>query len=287
MSFPTGTSRFSRLRPWGPDSRRPVRSRPRRGKRRSGTRRPAMARWRRGKSSGGGSSRRGPKPSKPWGCRSKTLTPTPEPAGYCAGDVQENVEILRRAILGWNDRGAVSLIEHLHPEVDSHPPGESMNPGPFRGPDGVREYFAWIDRSPGDQRVESVEVIEVDDDRSIAVVNGSARTEQFDGRLRDLLGLADHRLGSTRDTPSVQPQRPGPRSGGAVGARLSRRLLRLAAIAWVSFCAVRARPVRCCYVKTSLGSVAHPSLLSAARTQSRVRSSSAVRTCIQASRGRG
>ena len=27
------------------------------------------------------------KPSKPWGCRSKSLTPTPEPAGYCAGDV--------------------------------------------------------------------------------------------------------------------------------------------------------------------------------------------------------
>jgi hypothetical protein len=26
-------------------------------------------------------------PSKPWGCRSKTLSPTPEPAGYCAGDV--------------------------------------------------------------------------------------------------------------------------------------------------------------------------------------------------------
>ena len=26
-------------------------------------------------------------PSKPWACRSKTLTPTPEPAGYCAGDV--------------------------------------------------------------------------------------------------------------------------------------------------------------------------------------------------------
>src|SRR3954454_4928324 len=24
---------------------------------------------------------------KPWGCWSKTLTPTPEPAGYCAGDV--------------------------------------------------------------------------------------------------------------------------------------------------------------------------------------------------------
>ena len=32
-------------------------------------------------------SSRGERPSKPWGCRSKTLTPTPEPAGYCAGDV--------------------------------------------------------------------------------------------------------------------------------------------------------------------------------------------------------
>ena len=27
------------------------------------------------------------RPSKPWGFRSKTLTPTPEPAGYCGGDV--------------------------------------------------------------------------------------------------------------------------------------------------------------------------------------------------------
>src|SRR3954453_16362725 len=31
--------------------------------------------------------RRMSRPSKPWGCRGKTLTPTPEPAGYCAGDV--------------------------------------------------------------------------------------------------------------------------------------------------------------------------------------------------------
>jgi ketosteroid isomerase-like protein len=29
----------------------------------------------------------GTRPSKPWGCRSKTLTPTPEPAGYCVGYV--------------------------------------------------------------------------------------------------------------------------------------------------------------------------------------------------------
>ena len=28
-----------------------------------------------------------PKPSNPWVCPSRTLTPTPEPAGYCANDV--------------------------------------------------------------------------------------------------------------------------------------------------------------------------------------------------------
>jgi hypothetical protein len=31
---------------------------------------------------GGGPLGQGKKPSKPWGCRSKTLTPTPEPAGF-------------------------------------------------------------------------------------------------------------------------------------------------------------------------------------------------------------
>ena len=31
------------------------------------------------------STRPAPKPSKPWGCRSKKLTPTPDPAGYCRG----------------------------------------------------------------------------------------------------------------------------------------------------------------------------------------------------------
>jgi ketosteroid isomerase-like protein len=96
---------------------------------------------------------------------------------------QENVEIVRRAILGWNDRGHESLIERLHPEVVFHPPRESMNPGPHRGPDGVREYFAWVDEIFQDQRVESVEVIEVDHDRLIAVVKYGGTTAQFDGRV--------------------------------------------------------------------------------------------------------
>jgi uncharacterized protein len=96
---------------------------------------------------------------------------------------EEHVELLRRAVLGWNDRGVESLIEPLHPEVEFHPPRESKNPGTYRGHDGVREYFARVGEIVQDQRVESVEVIEVGEDRLIAVVNGTGRTAQFDERI--------------------------------------------------------------------------------------------------------
>ena len=46
-----------------------------------------------------------PKPSKPSGCRSKTLTPTPEPAGYCAGDVAGERGGRRRQLDDARNRG--------------------------------------------------------------------------------------------------------------------------------------------------------------------------------------
>jgi hypothetical protein len=42
---------------------------------------------------------------------------------------QENVELARRSILGWNERGGDALMEHLDPEVDFHPPMEPLEPG--------------------------------------------------------------------------------------------------------------------------------------------------------------
>ena len=46
-----------------------------------------------------------PKPSKPWACRSKTRTPTPEPAGYCAGDVAGERRTGARSMGGMGARG--------------------------------------------------------------------------------------------------------------------------------------------------------------------------------------
>jgi ketosteroid isomerase-like protein len=96
---------------------------------------------------------------------------------------QENVEIVRRSILGWNERGVDALTENLDPEVEFHAPVESMNPGIYRGPAGVRDYFGRLADVLSEQRVESVDVIDVDDDRVIAVVRGFGRTPHFDQEI--------------------------------------------------------------------------------------------------------
>ena len=61
-------------------------------------------------------------PSKSWGCRSKTLTPTPDPAGYCANDAQENPEVVRRSIELWNEGDLAAFVALHHPDVVVVPP---------------------------------------------------------------------------------------------------------------------------------------------------------------------
>lgn len=96
---------------------------------------------------------------------------------------QENVEIARRSILEWNERGVEALIDVLDPEVEFHPPRESMNPGTYRGHDGFREYFRRVGEMFEEQRIEAVEMIDLDDDRVIAVVRGFGKTPHFEGEV--------------------------------------------------------------------------------------------------------
>ena len=96
---------------------------------------------------------------------------------------QENVELARRGMLGWNERGVEALIANMDPEVEFHAPRESMNPGVYRGHDGVREYFSRVGEMFEELRVDGVDVIDVDDDRVIAVVRGIGRTLHFEGEV--------------------------------------------------------------------------------------------------------
>jgi ketosteroid isomerase-like protein len=96
---------------------------------------------------------------------------------------QENVELARRSILGWNDRGVEALVEALDPEVEFHAPKESMNPGVYRGPAGVRDYFGRLAEVVVESRIDSVEVIDVDDMRVIAVVQSVGKTAHFEQEI--------------------------------------------------------------------------------------------------------
>ena len=75
-----------------------------------------------------------PRPSKPWGCRSKTLTPTPEPAGYWACDVAKE----RRDQCGASTRpgretSSLDRLELMDPEIEYVNPAGAVEPGTRRG----------------------------------------------------------------------------------------------------------------------------------------------------------
>jgi ketosteroid isomerase-like protein len=92
---------------------------------------------------------------------------------------QENVEMVRSSILGWNDRGVDALVEIVAPDAEFHPPKESFEPGIYRGPDGVRTYYERTGETFKERRLESVDMIKVDDTRVIAVVKAFATTPHF------------------------------------------------------------------------------------------------------------
>ena len=87
--------------------------------------------------------------------------------------------MVRSLILGFNDRGVDAFVENVAPDVEFHPPKESFEPGIYRGPDGVRTYWERTGETFKERRVESVDMIEVDDTRVIAVVKAFVTTPHF------------------------------------------------------------------------------------------------------------
>jgi ketosteroid isomerase-like protein len=92
---------------------------------------------------------------------------------------EENVELAWRASHAWNEGGVEALLTYLDPEVEWHPPRESMEPGNYRGHDGVRDYLGRLGEIFSQARVEPVDVIEVDAERVISVIRVIGRSEKF------------------------------------------------------------------------------------------------------------
>jgi ketosteroid isomerase-like protein len=109
---------------------------------------------------------------------------------------QENVELARRASWAWNEGGVDALLEYLDPDVEWHPPADSMEAGVYRGHDGVRDYLSRPVEIFEEARVEPLEVIDVDDHRVISVIRVIARSENFgeiDAELAWLVTLGANR----------------------------------------------------------------------------------------------
>jgi uncharacterized protein len=92
---------------------------------------------------------------------------------------QENVEIAWEALSAWNEGGIDALVGYLDPEVEWHPPRESMEPGIYRGQEGVRD-LGRLGEIFEERRIEPLEVIAVDDeDRVVGVARIFGKSEAF------------------------------------------------------------------------------------------------------------
>ena len=91
----------------------------------------------------------------------------------------ENVELARRAANAWNEGGTEAFLEYLDPGVVWEPPPESMEPGTYRGHDGVRNYIERLGEIFPERHVEPVEVIELDEDRVLALIRVFGKSERF------------------------------------------------------------------------------------------------------------
>lgn len=89
---------------------------------------------------------------------------------------QENADLARQASWAWNDGGVDALLQYLDADVEWRPPQESMEPGVYRGHDGVRDYLGRL-AEIFEARVEPLEVIDVDHEQVISVIRVIGRSE--------------------------------------------------------------------------------------------------------------
>jgi ketosteroid isomerase-like protein len=97
-------------------------------------------------------------PSKPCGCRSRTLPPIPEPAGYCAAmsqEIERFWKLLNRREIAWVEMMAPDVEWHVDSEVPLRAPTRSCpNPRPLPRASPLRSVpvpnhddFRWFELS--------------------------------------------------------------------------------------------------------------------------------------------
>lgn len=88
---------------------------------------------------------------------------------------QGNAEIVRRVIDAVNRRDAETLDPLWSEEGEFNSRLAASEGHVFRGRQGMRDYFAWLDEAFGEVRTEVEEIIDAGEDRIVALLRGSVR----------------------------------------------------------------------------------------------------------------
>jgi ketosteroid isomerase-like protein len=95
---------------------------------------------------------------------------------------QENVEIARRAMAEFNERGLPGLLEFADPEIEWTTTGRYVEAGTYRGYDGIRQYLGAVLAEFDDARTDADEYI---DRGGLESVLRAREAQRHPGRVRD------------------------------------------------------------------------------------------------------
>jgi ketosteroid isomerase-like protein len=90
---------------------------------------------------------------------------------------RQDVDVVREAFQAFQREGAEAILDRIHPEFEIEvPPELSAEPDTYRGPDGVRRYFAGFEGVMEDVRFELDEFIDAGDGKVVVTGRVSARS---------------------------------------------------------------------------------------------------------------
>jgi uncharacterized protein len=110
---------------------------------------------------------------------------------------EENVEIMRKGFEALRRGGVDALVDFIHPEFEAESPPElSVEPQTYRGPEGIRAWFAGFDDAVEDVRLEPEEFIDAGERVVVPVrlaVKGRESGIEAEQRLVQVWTLRDGR----------------------------------------------------------------------------------------------
>src|SRR5687767_8473194 len=109
------------------------------------------------------------KPSKPPVCRSRTLTPAPEPARYCAAMSQENIETVRRITEALDRRNWDAVFAAMSSDFEWETDPRHPRAGVYRGREEFKRFIEDLE-DPFEQTVTEIEKVFATADQVVAFV---------------------------------------------------------------------------------------------------------------------